>query len=406
MQPVGAAVDPEVDELERRGVVGARFVLVFLAKGVVVDGADAHEPVQATHLGPTEHCARVHGGFVGLVKGLCIGFKLHLFIVGAGAGVELLPLFPQAHVVGPLHDGPEHAPPPARRAGHAVDGRVVVQAGADPEHIHAAHGRCQAEHAGRDELLGFVAARLGAHMLVVFQVVQKNQVGPVGAVLHTAQLFAGAADADFDVARGDGGGGLPHPALAHGIGEVLRQARVGVQLGLDAFEHFGALLFGVHDDDHQVLAGLFGYALLDAHIVQPLGAADGPQRAQLGFVGGLGLATRGHVHLAAIGLGVDHLGQALEDELLEQRKMRRGHVVREVGLAEKLVIHHGPFAALTACGRVGVEGLALQLNLLAQVFTQPGEFLLKLFPVAHLFNVGALAFSHVACPAAPQWRQG
>ena len=65
-------------------------------------------------------------------------------------------------------------------------------------------------------------------MLVVFQVVKKNQVGPVGAVLHAAQLFAGAADADFDVARCQHRGGLPYTALAHGLGEVLRQTRVAV----------------------------------------------------------------------------------------------------------------------------------------------------------------------------------
>ena len=292
--------------------------------------------------GPADHRAGVHGRLVGLVVGLGHG--------RAVAAQQLFPAVPGQQVIGPLQQGLEARAAPQRVGQGARQHRVVVQDGADVDHIKLGPRPAQGQHGPAQPGLQLVALLGAAYLLVVLDVVKYAQVRPIRAVAQAAQLLAAARHLHLGVAARHDGAGLPDPALPHLGREVQRQAGVELKLGLDGFEHRVGLVNRVHHD-HRI----------------PFAASDqAPQHKQLADQGALGLAPgRGDGIGLAVGRSHD-LGQALKQVVVQLAARGAADVVREIGLREEPKIILRLRAALLHGGRVGAEARYFGLDALAQ----------------------------------------
>ena len=342
--PVTTRLHPELHALEEAGFVVGGVVLVFAVEGVVIAGADFHQAQQRAHGGPADDGALVHGCLVLAIEG--IGDCL------AVVDEQLFPLLPQVHAIWPADNGLEFLPDPQRVLVEAVGDRVVMQDGVEVEHVHATVGRAEREdylfHPGFD----LVALLLAAHVLVVLDVVQQDQVGTVRAVAQAAHFLAGAECLDLDVVGSDDDAGIPDTAASGGIRVVHEQARIALQLDFDGCQHAGGLVEAVHDDGHEVLAG----------------GNDAPQGRELGAQGGLGLATgRADVDQVALG-GVDVARHVVKVPAVEQAGFALD-VMREVGTGEEFEVVVGAGLALVAGVVVGGKALALGFDQAALLFS-------------------------------------
>ncbi|MNZ67102.1 hypothetical protein D3C78_853390 [compost metagenome] len=349
-QPLAQTIDPEGDAGGEGRVVALHRVVLLLGVegGAAVAGALEHQFVERLAVRPADHRALLH--------------RLGALVEEGPRGVlavgqqDLLPLLPQVHAAGPFEDGLELAPLPQRVLEQAGEHRVVVQDGADDDHVHAVIGGAEAQHGLFQPVLQLVALLGAAHVLVVLQVVADHQVGAVRAVAQAAHALAGAEHLHLGLVGGDDGTHLPDSALAGRLGEVHGQARVELQLGLDRLEHGRRLLEGVHDDQRVTLA--------------PGGHA--PDQEDLADQGRLGVTARRSDGLVLAVRAVHQRGQALVEVVVQQR-VAALHVVREVGAREVLVVVPGALAARAAGCGVGVETVHRRLDLPAELARQLGD---------------------------------
>ena len=221
-----------------------------------------------------------------------------------------------------------------------------MQDGADIHHVELGPSAAQRQDGLAHPALQLVALFGVAHLLVVFDVVEHGEVGPIGSVAQAAQLLARARHLNLGVVRGDDGAGLPHATLPSRFGEVHLQPRVELQLGLDRLEHRIRLVDAVHDDDRVALAA----------------GDDAPQDEELRDKRGLGLAARGGDRVGFALVAGDDLGQAREQVVVQARSVRAAHVVRKIGADEVAEIAVRLFAPLLALGGIRVEAGDLGLD--------------------------------------------
>ena len=212
---------------------------------MTVTGADFHQR-QHTASRPRSDRATLHLIFVGEIKRL-----RHLFAVVA---VKLLPSVPQIHAVRPFEHGFKLGRVPKRVVQRAVQHAVVVQDGADINHVKLLPRATQGEDGFFQPSFEFVALLGVAHLFVVLDIVEDGEVGAVWAVAQTAQLFATARHLDFDFVCRYCSPRLPNATLSASLRKVGFKARVELKFRLDCLQHGIGLVDTVHHYDRVMLA--------------------------------------------------------------------------------------------------------------------------------------------------------
>ena len=240
---------------------------------------------------------------------------------------------------------------------------VVMQDGADVDHVHAVVRRAEGQHRAHEPVFQFVALLRGTHVLVVFQIVKQNQVRAVRTVPQAAHALARAESLYLDVAGRDDGAHVPDAPLAALAGEIGHEARVAFQLHLDGLQEAGRLLEGVGYQQNIALA-----------------ARDhAPQQEKHVHKGGLGLAARGRAGLpdafrVVHGGGQGRVQPQVQSAIAGGRAVLAACVVRKIRPPEKgkVPLHTPDTLGTGLC--VGREAGAVRLDGTAQAIGQGRKF--------------------------------
>ena len=338
MQQAGRQLRPEAQRArEGRGIPGKRIVLLFGVKGGAVFRALAHERIQGPEIRPARHGPGVHRLPPGLVEGARPLRPVRR------RGVEGFPCVPQVEPVRHARKRPEGAAAPLRFFEGAGQHAVVMQDGAYVDHVHAVVRRAQGKHGAHEPAFQLVPLFRAAHVLVVLQIVQQGQVGPVRPMPQAAHALARAEGLYLHVAGRADGAHVPDAALPAVAGKVRRKAGVALQFGLDRLQEAGRLLEGVGHQQDIPLA-------LRHHA---------PEQEKHVHKGGLGFAARGRAGQTDALRRVHGRGQrAVQPEMQGAvpggRAVLAARVVREVRPPEKGEVLPRP--RYTGGGRRAVHG--------------------------------------------------
>ena len=151
-----------------------------------------------------------------------------------------------------------------------------MQDGADIDHVHFFARRTERQHGTLQPAVQLVALRRAEYLLVVFEVVEDNQIGTIGAVAQAAQLFTAACHLHLNIVAGDDGARLPHAPAACHLRKINGKARIGGKLGFDGFQHRVCLIDTLHHQQDVALAT----------------SDDAVEGIELGHDGGFCFATR------------------------------------------------------------------------------------------------------------------
>ena len=224
---------------EQAGLGVGGDVLHFLPEGAVTLRYPHAHQVVIVQLGAPQHRGVAeHFGFVGLEK--LPGGLLALCI--PQVGVQGLPPFPKGTVGKPLHRLKPQGPiggifqQPHQQA-------VIVQGGADEDDIGIAVS-CLADRAKEPSGQLFAVFPL-AHLFVVFNVVQQDQVGASGAAAAAAELLPAAHGVDAAAVLQQDRAAFPHPPFLGAEGGL--DQLVVLQLCLDGIQKGHGLGFGIGD---------------------------------------------------------------------------------------------------------------------------------------------------------------
>ena len=152
-----------------------------------------------------------------------------------------------------------------------------------------------------EPVAGVFALQGGADVAVVLQVVADDERGAVLAAAAAADALAGAEGFDGDAVAEDDRVAAPDRAAADGVGEVLGEAAVVEQFGLEVFEVGAGLVLGVGDDPDVGFAAFEGRAERQGEGGDGrFGAAAGAEDVELG-------AARGACGVELVGQPVVHV---------------------------------------------------------------------------------------------------
>ena len=354
------------------GVLTAdRVVLVFTVEGgMSVAGADFHQSEERPRR-PAHHRAGIHRGAVLVIK--TVGGGL------AATEVEAFPFVPQHHVAWWFEQRFKACCGPCLVIEGARKDAVVVEDGADIDHVQLFPGGAQRQHGLGQPAVQLVALLRTAHLFVVFEVVKDDQVGAVCAVAQTAQLFAATGDGDFDVVGGDHGARLPHPPFARRLREIYAQTRIGLQFNLDGLQHRISLVDRLHNQHRVMLAP----------------GDDAIQGKKLGDEGGFGFATRRGNGVQLAFRALQDARQTVKEVAVQIALFRMARVMREI-VGNKVVIARARVKdQLAACRHrlsAVVPARIVCLNIGSQRRRQRGE-IFKKFGFFHASPAGLRSFS-------------
>ena len=321
-----------------------------------VAGADFHQRQQRTR-GPGDDGTRQHLRRVQLIeqRGGFFAVVTQCFF----------PLIPEGQIVRPAANGLKACRAPEFVGKCAGEDRIVVQDGADIDHIHFCTGATQRQYGLFQPAVQLVALLRAAHVLVVLNIIEDNQVRTIWTMTQTTQLLAAACHLHFDIVAGENGAYLPDTPLTAHLGEIGEQTRVKLQLGLDSLQHRIRLVNGVHDDKRIVLEA----------------ENDAPQDEQLADHCGLCFTTRRGDGVVLAVLAFCHLRQATEEIQVQLARLGVTHIVRKVGLHKIAVagirVSHLQATRGNRC-QAGVQTRAFGFDFASQVGGQRLHRLAKL----------------------------
>ena len=232
----------------------------------------------------------------------------------------LFPLVPQFHVVRPADECLKTGSLPQRVFEGTGEYRVVVQNGADIDHIELRTRSAQWQYGFFQPVVQLVTLLRVTYLFIVLDIIEYSQVRTIWTMAQTTQFFTATGHLNFDVVAGENCAHLPDTPTARCFGEIHQQARVKLELGLDGLQHRISLVYRVHNDDRVMLER----------------QDDTPDNKQLANDGGFSFTTRCSDGIVLPGRCQDNLWQATVEMLMQLTFGGMANIVREVVLHKKL----------------------------------------------------------------------
>src|SRR5690606_11678317 len=133
---------------------------------------------------------------------------------------DFLPLIPEGKIVRPASDGLKAGRAPELVGQRAGKYRIVVQYSADIDHVHFGTRTAQWQYGLFQPVVQLVALFRAAHVLVVLDIIEVDQVRTIRAMTQATQLLAAACHLYLDIVAGKNGADLPDSPLTAHLWEI------------------------------------------------------------------------------------------------------------------------------------------------------------------------------------------